>query len=1481
MVYCFFLLQNVGACSDIHDENFQNIDGVNYSTVSSDCTFQDTFVVNGLQSFSINGVSSHLPRPTISGSGGHRLFEVKKFGTLFLNNLTLINGEVSGCGGGIYSWFGTVKLANVIFRNNIAKFIGGAVCNECGILISHDTSFFDNSAFYGAGIFSHGSREGSGFPGMKECGYHNNKVQDRLEIKGGIFRKNSGCHQPNAQECAVAIQTFRHHHGFRMTNALLDGNNIMVSYIRGGKNLLLIENSTIKNNYQRFGILVEYVPLTIQNVDIYNNTATRGAGMYVKNTGGQLVINESRFSNNSAISEYSPEGGAIYIDNGNVKIINSLFKNNKALCVSSNPMQCDSSDWGGAAAIRMNVATLIVANTMFVDHESSKGPGMIISLDVCLDKCYFINNIYINEGQPENFIAVETEDSSTSVPQNCTQSQSQCMDILLDPSLSCIDRDTKYFGVACVPTISPWIREVKVQPENACDVERGNFHQLANCQTYGSFNIIFHGDSFVDSTSHLSMKPNVKLGSKFSCKTLKYNATYLMCETEVSGIGKDHGIVLQNPANQLTNLDTRNRLGEYYCNRNTKFSNCKDAISFKAPVLNNVSPMYGDTRGNFWVTLTGENFGASDFAVKATINIKTDVFALTDIIHLSDTSIKAIMPRGSGGGNKISVKIGGQDNDQNELKYTYDSPTITKVFASETGGQVALYGDQFANVPPSDIRVSFFLVNSNVSLQNGNSINRTSYTRLTCNFALGKPAGSRLCPYKVQVEFSKLKSNVMHVCYLPKAVTAEPNVNRLNLVNNQTIELSWEIPYDIKSYQYYYKVSIFDGALPCRDIIDDTTPKEQKLVRGKNFTQIYLQGRNPKMEANTIRIATVIELPTGNIHGLSRCVEAWSIAKDCGAEKYLASSSMILADWTCKDCPFGAACPADEVEPQVLFGYWKIPSEWYNRISTNAVKDDNLYKIIPCLHPQSCLGYKNSQFSLTQSESLRVDSGVSTVPARCNKYSGGPLCRVCKNGYYLKRDNSCSNKCYEWLQIHGSILVPFGVIVAFFGIYLLAQVALKDAYLNKEKGMDTAVMKICLNHFAISSIAVTFPLAWPLAVTNLLLGLGFFSGTSTTVGGFNWSCLYNFGDFDHKHNAQMRPVHLWSLLLLCFTILIVLVWWVIWLYKYLKDGKNRKHLTVHFPASILISLFCLYPILTKAGLNLIVCKSVGPRKFLSVDFTIQCFPKTSEYTSWLYLVGIPIIIIFSIGTPLFFGFQLYFAAKKETATDINPNVKDKATDFQIQFGFLHRGFKKSAYGWEVWNTLRKGIFTFLNVYLHELGIALQVCISLGMLFIFSLFFNYYRPYKREILNDLESFALHVDFLTLFFGLCVFVSKYRRILNSNGELGEQATSVSDAVATHEFFSMLAIVSVIVMNIIFMMKVVILMRKHSAILPKVTNRMKQIFQKQFCTRCSCCCNRYNQGSSRESSRRDSNVELLLSTSVGGKNMPNDDANNYMEL
>ena len=75
-------------------------------------------------------------------------------------------------------------------------------------------------------------------------------------------------------------------------------------------------------------------------------------------------------------------------------------------------------------------------------------------------------------------------------------------------------------------------------------------------------------------------------------------------------------------------------------------------------------------------------------------------------------------------------------------------------------------------------------------------------------------------------------------------------------------------------------------------------------------------------------------------------------------------------------------------------------------------------------------------------------------------------------------------------------------------------------------------------------------------------------------------------------------------------------------------------------------------------------------------------------------------------------------------------------------------------------------------------------------------------------------------------LGIYWLKSNKYLNSNGELWEQVTSISDAVATHEFFSMLVIVSVIVMNTIFMMKLVILMGKHSVILPKVTNSMKQI-------------------------------------------------------
>ena len=138
------------------------------------------------------------------------------------------------------------------------------------------------------------------------------------------------------------------------------------------------------------------------------------------------------------------------------------------------------------------------------------------------------------------------------------------------------------------------------------------------------------------------------------------------------------------------------------------------------------------------------------------------------------------------------------------------------------------------------------------------------------------------------------------------------------------------------------------------------------------------------------------------------------------------------------------------------------------------------------------------------------------------------------------------------------------------------------------------------------------------------------------------------------------------------------------------------------------------------------------------------------------------------------------------------------------------------------------------------------------------------------MNDLESLALHIDFLTLFFGLCVFVSRYTD--EENIEFGKQKT--------HEFFSMLAVVAVLAMNAFFFFKV-------AQILNKSFYNVK-VKLHQICTNLPCCCprkkyfERYTNEKKKQKSRKNSSVELLLSSSLVKESEETHEAEGgYLEL
>ena len=215
---------------------------------------------------------------------------------------------------------------------------------------------------------------------------------------------------------------------------------------------------------------------------------------------------------------------------------------------------------------------------------------------------FLINNIYRkNNGNVNNFIGMYSP--SYPSPNNCRDAPSQCYQYLSDASLECSNRSEPNFGTTCSVSDSPWIDAVEAHTKDACQINMGNRHKLVDLETYGSFLIRIYGKMFADFVSGDLSKPTVTLGPHFSCKVLNYNATYIVCQTESSGVGKDLSIIVQNTKTGRTNYDTISKLGMYYC-VNVNADNCRETISFKAPRLHGLSAVQGDTRGNFALTLS-------------------------------------------------------------------------------------------------------------------------------------------------------------------------------------------------------------------------------------------------------------------------------------------------------------------------------------------------------------------------------------------------------------------------------------------------------------------------------------------------------------------------------------------------------------------------------------------------------------------------------------------------------------------------------------------------------------------------------------------------------------------------------------------------------------------------------------------------------------------------------------------------------------
>ena len=161
-------------------------------------------------------------------------------------------------------------------------------------------------------------------------------------------------------------------------------------------------------------------------------------------------------------------------------------------------------------------------------------------------------------------------------------------------------------------------------------------------------------------------------------------------------------------------------------------------------------------------------------------------------------------------------------------------------------------------------------------------------------------------------------------------------------------------------------------------------------------------------------------------------------------------------------------------------------------------------------------------------------------------------------------------------------------------------------------------------------------------------------------------------------------------------------------------------------------------------MSIVTGRNVAGRSFLDADFNVSC--DSIEYSTWKNAVAIPLLILCTFGVPFVYALVMYRHVQKGTLQET-----------RHIYGFLFSGFREQTWWFELWNTLRKSLFTISSVVFAPAGAMLQTWAALVLLLLFLAIFLFSQPYELTYLNNLEQSALGINVITLLLGLGLYTN----------------------------------------------------------------------------------------------------------------------------
>ena len=243
--------------------------------------------------------------------------------------------------------------------------------------------------------------------------------------------------------------------------------------------------------------------------------------------------------------------------------------------------------------------------------------------------------------------------------------------------------------------------------------------------------------------------------------------------------------------------------------------------------------------------------------------------------------------------------------------------------------------------------------------------------------------------------------------------------------------------------------------------------------------------------------------------------------------------------------------------------------------------------------------------------------------------------------------------------------------------------------------------------------------------------------------------------------SSMRPTQAWALTIALIPPIVVFLWFVVFGLASVCSKKKIQYLKVHFPVAVIVTLLFAHPVVTKSAIKLTACRTIAGRNFLDADFNVSC--DSEEYMAWTEGVAIPILIFYTFGVPLAYAVAMYRHVRQgtlQTHRDI--------------YGFFFSGFRQDIWWFELWNTLRKSMFTISAVLFAPAGVMMQTWSALVLLLFYVAVFLIAKPYDKPYLNHLERNALSINVVTLLLGVGLFTNDRSGVDAKSDTLAELIT-----------------------------------------------------------------------------------------------------------